>query len=208
MTPDQVKYVLVHSADRLKRADVNAVGAGTLDIGAAYDLAEDLLKNDKNGKGAAMRAAAVQTFTQSTGQGSLDAARGGYFLVDPDGEPLTGEIDVQGNPWNAAAWLKAASTKSTWSGGNYLGATWTGAGWDATATTPRRPVGPALAGRVRGGAAPTGPAPVGRVPAGPVPAGPAPAGPTTAGAESRDRAFEGPQRPVRHAGRRRVCSVW
>ncbi len=46
----------------------------------------------------------VQKFTQSTGQGSIDAARGGSSLVDPDGNALTGEIDVQGNPWDPAAW--------------------------------------------------------------------------------------------------------
>ena len=134
LTPDQVKFVLVNSADAIKKADVNAVGAGTLDIDAAYKLAEDVLATDKNGKGAALRAAAVQRFTPSTGQGSIDAARGGSSLVDPDGIALIGEIDVQGNPWDPAARWQAASTQSTWVGGAYLGATWTGAGWDTSSS--------------------------------------------------------------------------
>ncbi len=133
LTPDQVKYLLTHSADPVKMAAAEGVGAGTLDIDAAYDLAEDLLADDRRGRGAAMRAAAVQTFAPGTGQGSIDASRGGYALRDPDGDPLTGEIDVQGNPWNAAAWWQAASAGTTWSGGSYLGAVWTGNGWTAGA---------------------------------------------------------------------------
>ncbi len=130
LTPDQVKYVLTHSANAIANADPNAAGAGTLNLAAAYDLASHMVATDNNA--AALRAAATQNFAQSTGQGSIDAARGDSVLVDADGNPLTGEIDVQGNPWNAAAWWQGSSDLTAWSGGQYLGATWTGDGWDTT----------------------------------------------------------------------------
>lgn len=127
LTPDQVKYVLTESAQTIRNADPNTVGAGALDLDGALDLAADMVGGKP--KAAALRAAAVQTFPESTGQGSIDAARGGSAIVDPDGNLLTGEIDVQGNPWDAARWWQASSTLTSWSGGSYLGATWTGDGW-------------------------------------------------------------------------------
>jgi serine protease AprX len=127
LTPDQVKYALTSSAAPVKNGSVTAVGAGTLDLGKALETANHLVSTDKNM--AAMQAAAVQTFPYSTGQGSIEAARGGSVLVDADGRDIVGEIDVQGNPWNPADWWKATSTLSAWSGGSWLGATWTGDSW-------------------------------------------------------------------------------
>ena len=127
LTPDQVKFALTSSADPVKNANPTAVGAGTLDLSGALDTASHLTRS---GKAAAnLRAAAVQDFPSSTGQGSIDAARGGSVLVDADGNDLSGEIDVQGNAWNPAAWWQATSTVSAWSGGQWLGATWTGDDW-------------------------------------------------------------------------------
>src|SRR5665811_2277449 len=127
LTPDQVKFALTSSADPVENANPTAVGAGTLDLSGALDTASHLTRS---GKAAAnLRAAAVQDFPSSTGQGSIDAARGGSVLVDADGNDLSGEIDVQGNAWNPAAWWQATSTVSAWSGGQWLGATWTGDDW-------------------------------------------------------------------------------
>jgi serine protease AprX len=128
LTPDQVKFVLTSTAQSVNGASVNAAGEGTLSLQAAFDAANRLLGTD--GTATTMRAAAVQNFPQSTGQGSIDAARGGSVLVDPDGNDLTGEVDVQGNAWDAAAWWSATSTLTAWSGGQWLGATWTGDSWN------------------------------------------------------------------------------
>ncbi len=127
LTPDQVKFALTSTADPLKNADEMAAGAGTLDLTEALQTARRLTGNGQ--KALAQRAAAVQDFPASTGQGSIDAARAGSVLVDADGNDLTGEIDVQGNPWNAAAWWQATSQLSAWAGGQWLGATWTGDDW-------------------------------------------------------------------------------
>jgi serine protease AprX len=127
LTPDQVKYALTSSADPVKNADPIAVGAGTLDLAQALKIAGRLAGTDK--KAATLGAAATQHFASSTGQGSIDAARAGSYLVDADGVELSGEIDVQGTDWNPAAWWQATSTLTAWSGGQWLGVTWTGDDW-------------------------------------------------------------------------------
>jgi serine protease AprX len=127
LTPDQVKYALTSSADPIKNADPIAVGAGTLDLAQALKVAGKLAGTDK--KAATLRAVATQEFSSATGQGSIDAARAGDYLVDADGVELSGEIDVQGTLWNPTAWWQATSTVSAWSGGQWLGVTWTGDDW-------------------------------------------------------------------------------
>jgi len=127
LTPDQVKYALTSSADPISNASPAGSGAGTLDLKQALRTAGRLAGTDK--KAATLGAAAVQAFPSSTGQGSIQAARAGSVLVDADGNDLSGEIDVQGTPWNAAAWWQATSNLSAWSGGKWLGVTWTGDDW-------------------------------------------------------------------------------
>src|SRR6185437_1911826 len=85
------------------------------------------------------RAAAVQNFPRSTGLGSIDVARGGSVLLDSDGNPITGEVDAQGNPWDAQAWRGASTSLTAWNGGQWMGVTWTGDGWssDSSLTAAR-----------------------------------------------------------------------
>jgi serine protease AprX len=127
LTPDQVKYALTASADLVTNGNVDAVGAGMINMGHAFDLAGHILGTD--GTGTTLRAAAVQSFAPATGQGSLDAARGGTVPVDANGNVISGEVDIQGNPWNAPAWWQASTSLTAWSGGQWMGTTWTGDGW-------------------------------------------------------------------------------
>jgi serine protease AprX len=124
LTPDQVKYALTSTANPLTSATSIADGAGTLDLSQALSTASHLAGSDSDYS--SLRKAAVQAFLFSTGQGSIDAARGGSVLVDATGIDLSGEIDAQGNTWNPAAWWKSTSTGTAWSGGKWLGTTWTG----------------------------------------------------------------------------------
>jgi len=127
LTPDQVKYALTYGIGEVKNSTSIAAGAGTLDLTRALETASHLSGTDKTAR--TLRAASVQSFPYSTGQGSIDAARGGSVLVDADGNELSGEIDVQGNTWDPAAWWQATSTLSAWSGGAWLGNIWTGDDW-------------------------------------------------------------------------------
>ena len=127
LTPDQVKYALTYGIGEVKNSTSIAAGAGTLNLSKALDTASHMSGTDKTAT--TLRAAAVQSFPYSSGQGSIDAARGGSVLVDANGNDLSGEIDVQGNTWDPAAWWQATSTLSAWSGGAWLGNTWTGDDW-------------------------------------------------------------------------------
>ena len=85
LTPDQVKYALTTSADAVTNGSAYAVGAGMINMHDAFDLAGHIVKTDATG--ATLRAAAVQSFDPATGQGSLEAARGGTIPVDAEGNP-------------------------------------------------------------------------------------------------------------------------
>jgi serine protease AprX len=129
LTPDQVKALLVATASDVEASPINA-GAGQLDIAAALDASKpsvlgSLLKIVLNGN----TTSSAQNFPRSTGQGSLQAARGGNVLVDADGVALNGEVDVQGNDWDPASWWAAASTGSSWTGAEWRGAVWSGDSW-------------------------------------------------------------------------------
>ena len=82
-----------------------------------------------------LRAAAVQELTPVDRPG-LDRCRPrrDSVLVDVEGNELTGEIDVQGNAWDPAAWWQATANLSAWSGGSWLGSTWTGDDWEPAAS--------------------------------------------------------------------------
>ncbi|HEX8095321.1 S8 family serine peptidase [Jatrophihabitans sp.] len=128
LTPDQVKAALVSTASRVSDSPLYA-GAGQLDVAAALSAVRTASRSQSSKD---LVSLAAQNFPVSTGQGSLDAARGGDSLVDADGVALTGEIDVQGNPWDAPAWWAASSGLTSWVGGDWMGATWTGSDWAGT----------------------------------------------------------------------------
>ena len=123
LTPDQVKQALTASADPLTGSDDPTQGAGVLDVAGAYELVAT----------GQVGAAVQQTFPPSTGLGSLEAARAGSHVVDPEnGVALTGEQDIFGAPWDAAAWAQLSAQGRSWSGGTWLGSTWAGSSWAGT----------------------------------------------------------------------------
>jgi serine protease AprX len=123
MTPDQVKAALVSSAHPVAGASVVDAGAGQIDIAAALVAA-------RGKQSAATLAAMIQRFPKATGLGSLELARGGADLVDPDtGDVLQGEVDIQGNAWQPAVWSPASAAATAWSGGLWNGARWSGDTW-------------------------------------------------------------------------------
>ncbi len=129
LTPDQVKAALVQSASPVLLTSPRYAGAGQLNVAGALSAARRLATPCTGLLCALTNPDVSQHFPVSTGQGSLEAARGSSHLTDADGVPLAGEVDIQGTPWNAKAWWARASTLSSWSGGNWLGVQWTGDGW-------------------------------------------------------------------------------
>ncbi len=135
LTPDQVKAALTQSASWVN-ASPRYAGAGELNVSSALTVAKQLATPPCRGLLCKVIGGLLgsnsnvsQNFPVATGQGSIEAARGGNDLVDADGVRLSGEIDVQGNAWNPQAWWASASTLQSWNGGNWLGAIWTGSDW-------------------------------------------------------------------------------
>lgn len=133
LTPDQIKAALVGSARGIAGSVLDK-GAGELDVNAALQVARTIAAQSASGL-----SWNAQSYSAATGLGSLEAARGGSNLVDPDtGKVLAGEIDVQSQPWNGADWHAAAVSGASWSGGRWNGARWTGDDWAGASWTNAR----------------------------------------------------------------------
>ena len=115
LTPDQVKALLMNTADRqaISPQAEKYSGKGLLRV----DLAA-----------VAPTPTTVQTWPLSTGTGSLDAARGGD-TVTYNGVPLTGNRTVNGAVWPGAAWNGVRWSGGTWNGVRWSDASWLGVRW-------------------------------------------------------------------------------
>jgi hypothetical protein len=117
LTPDQVKYMLRSTAATMQREDdLSAKGEGLVRVDLAVDAPTPTA------------AAATQTFEPATGNGSLDAARGGQRLTD-NGVVLSGEVDIFGSSFSTADWAALAASGKSWTGGSWMGHQLTGNGW-------------------------------------------------------------------------------
>ncbi len=124
LTPDQVKSLLRSTAVNLVGGETQG-GKGRINLSAAFAAPTPGLT-------------AVQTHVPSTGLGSLDAARGSFY-VGTSGDYLNGELTAFGGTWTpltwktasdaGAAWTNQTFSGATWSGGTWMGATWSGATW-------------------------------------------------------------------------------
>jgi serine protease AprX len=136
LTNDELKGVLKATADpRLAGPDG---GAGMIDAAAATVA----VTPPKRGP-APVLPVANTGLVPSTGDGALQDSRGTLLVYgDPDGDgvpqPVTGEVDALGRPWDAAAYAAESWTASTWEG------------------SPWAPLVSEVAGA--GGSAPAGPA--------------------------------------------------
>jgi serine protease AprX len=130
LTPDQVKGVLMASAQELEKYGTVVQGAGVLDIDEALETVEKATKDR-------VLPAFTQTWQRSTGLGSLEEARGGGHVLDPaTGLALTGAQDLFGVAWDAASWAAASSAGTAWQGGVWRGLEWAGPGWLGTSWEP------------------------------------------------------------------------
>ena len=116
LTPDQVKALLdTHTHSMYGRTSLK--GSGELNLAAVLN---------------APTPSAVQTWPTSNGTGSLEASRGSYHVVDPNGNALTGEQDIFGNPVDTSALAAAEANASAWNGGIFNGSSWSGSSWSGS----------------------------------------------------------------------------
>ncbi len=112
LRPDQVKALLRSTAESMPTADTAGRGAGELDVFNAFER---------------VAPTTTQTWSPSTGLGSLEAARGTQHVAD-DGVELTGEKHILG-PFNAKRWAPASAAFAAWTGGTWAGSDWTSGCW-------------------------------------------------------------------------------
>jgi serine protease AprX len=117
LTPDQVKAVLTSTATRISSSNPNFIGAGLVQLPAALN--------------APTPSYATQSYPASSGNGSLEAARGSNH-VSLNGSTLTGEQDIFGSTWSSAGIAAAEENGSAWSGGVFNGSTWSGSTWSGS----------------------------------------------------------------------------
>jgi serine protease AprX len=116
LTPDQVKALLMTTAETNRKLDPICGGAGEVDLfSAIWETTPNV----------------VQSFASSTGTGSLEAARGTHHVYD-EGVELSGEQDIFGNAWDGTSWSTAAAQGTSWSGGDWNGTSWSGTSWSGT----------------------------------------------------------------------------
>jgi serine protease AprX len=111
-TNNQLKALLTTTARPLSAIPA-AQGKGTLDLAKALGVTS---------------VAAAYSYTNSSGTGTLESARGTAHLVD-NGLTLSGEQDIFGNPVSTGTLASKRSAGTAWSGGTYNGQVWTGSGF-------------------------------------------------------------------------------
>jgi len=118
LTPDQVKRFIATNTDPAtgKTLDPDYWGSGKVSL---VRLATGT------------PAAYTQSFTQATGTGSLELARGSDHL-SANGVVLTGEKDIFGKAFNSTTMATLEAAGSSWSGGTWNGSSWTGSSWSGS----------------------------------------------------------------------------
>jgi serine protease AprX len=129
-TPNQVKAMLMATAASIKsNQSAQDRGSGEINVNSAIDTGPTgsaVLK--------LLTCLLCSSPSPAAGTGSLDAARGGLYVTDGNGNSLTGEQDIFGDPWNPASWTKAVANENSWGAdGSWNGSVWTGTGFNGTA---------------------------------------------------------------------------
>jgi serine protease AprX len=125
--PDDFKKALIKSG--VKISNGKPVG-GFIDlVGARAELSRNRGGKEWN-KTDTLTAKDLST----RGRGSLNAARG-QSIFYKKGQPIVGEVDAFGNPWNGSSWTGSSWTGSSWTSGRWNGSSWTGSSWTGSSWT-------------------------------------------------------------------------
>jgi serine protease AprX len=119
LTPDQVKALLLSTADPINGKIGNDQGRGRIRLASALT--------------ATVPAGSTQA-SPATGLGSIERSRGGRNVQTACG-PIVGEIDVRCEAWNPADWTGSSWTGSSWTGSSWTGSSWTGSSWTGSSWT-------------------------------------------------------------------------
>jgi serine protease AprX len=117
-TNNQVKALLTTTAKPLSAGTLtpSAQGTGTLNLTKALSVTS---------------VAAAYSYTNSTGTGTLENARGTAHLID-NGVVLSDEKDIFGTAVSTATQASRRTAGTAWTGGTYNGQVWTGSSFSGT----------------------------------------------------------------------------
>ena len=121
LSPDAVKAMLKTTASPLLQADAAGRGSGLINVAAASLATAPL---------------STQTWTRSTGLGTLEGARGSDHVGDA-GVDLTGEKDIFGKAWVPSVWAPASTAHTAWTNGTWNGSDWAGTCWCGSSWSSR-----------------------------------------------------------------------
>jgi serine protease AprX len=149
-TPDQVKFAMTSTANRITGVATTLQGAGPLQTKAASNTYVGLV---------------VPQLPIAVGVGSLEASRGNAaplsstcgtvtWLLTDESSAWCGEWT--GSAWTGSAWTGSAWTGSAWTGSAWTGSAWTGSAWTGSAWTGSAWTGSAWTGSAWTGSAWTG----------------------------------------------------
>jgi serine protease AprX len=115
LTPDQVKRFIATNGQLIPNT-AKAQGSGEISLAKLAPKAP---------------VAYTQSFTNAKGTGSVELSRGSDHIA-ANGVVLTGEQDIFGHAFNAAALATAEAAASSWSGGMWNGNLWSGSSWSGS----------------------------------------------------------------------------
>jgi serine protease AprX len=124
LTPRRVKGILLTSAFKTSAYRVGG-GAGLVDATGAVLAATSDVANPNAG------------LVPSAGAGSLEASRGRLHVqvdLDHDGklDPVKGEQDVLGTPWDSTSWSSTSWSSTSWSSTSWSSLISENSGWSST----------------------------------------------------------------------------
>src|SRR5262249_37938422 len=121
LQPDQVKGMLLDTAFKTAAYRVGG-GAGLVDAEGAVLAADGSAGNPNAG------------IDRAVGNGSLELSRGSvHVMTDPSGvgiwEPIQGEVDVLGQPWDSNSWSSNSWSSDGWSSNSWSSLISANDGW-------------------------------------------------------------------------------
>ena len=114
LSPDQVKRLLVDSADPISQGDPTFTGAGALNVAAAA------LNQPVD---------AGQTWTPAAADITVPTSPGVMSVIfDPTGSSWMGS-SWMGSSWMGSSWMGSSWMGSSWMGSSWMGSSWMGSSW-------------------------------------------------------------------------------
>jgi subtilisin family serine protease len=109
ITPDQLKALLMTTANKVPNGNATAQGAGLLDLKEAKST---------------VTPNAVQTWTLANGTGTLDGARGSAALTDPEDGNTWLLMTLTSNRWSSSNWSSNRWSSNRWSANRWSSNDW------------------------------------------------------------------------------------